>query len=98
LSQGLLYKNECRIFKPFEITLRWGLDKKEKNRVDGPIWNIIHLYMETSQEISLCSYLKQQQQKMLFFFFIHLQNQSREDVLPLWCQGGGKRWGKGVGG
>jgi hypothetical protein len=40
-----LYKNEHRIFKPVEITLRKGLRRK-KNRGDEPIWVIILIYME----------------------------------------------------
>jgi hypothetical protein len=37
-----LYKNEYRIFKPVEITIRRRLREKEKNRGDEPIWVIIH--------------------------------------------------------
>jgi hypothetical protein len=55
-----LYKNEYRIFKPIEITIRRGLRYKgEKKEV------IIHIYMEMSQWNSLYSYLKQT--KMSFF-------------------------------
>jgi hypothetical protein len=43
-----LYKNEYRIPKPIEITIRWGLWSKEKNRGDEPIQDIIHIYMEIS--------------------------------------------------
>jgi hypothetical protein len=62
-----LDKNEYRIFKPVEITIRWGISKKEKNRGDKPIWVIIHIHMEMSQGNSLYSYLKQT--KMLCFLF-----------------------------
>jgi hypothetical protein len=48
-----LYKNEYRIFKPVEITMRRGLRRKEKNRGDEPMWVIIHIYMEVSQGNSL---------------------------------------------
>jgi hypothetical protein len=40
-----LYKNEDRIFKPVEITIR----RKQKNGGDEPIQVIIHTYMEMSQ-------------------------------------------------
>jgi hypothetical protein len=54
-----LYKNEYRIFKPVEITIRRGLGRKEKNREDEPIQAIIHIYMEMSQQNTLYSYIKQ---------------------------------------
>jgi hypothetical protein len=41
-----LYKNEYRIFKPVETTIKKG--RKKKNRGDEPIWVIIHIYMEMS--------------------------------------------------
>jgi hypothetical protein len=44
-----LYKNEYRIFKPVETTIRRGLRQKKKNRRDEPIWIIIHIYLEMSQ-------------------------------------------------
>jgi hypothetical protein len=40
-----LYKNEYRICKPVEITIKRGLRKK-KNRGDEPIQVIIHIYMD----------------------------------------------------
>jgi hypothetical protein len=41
-----LYKNEYRIFKPLEISIRRGLrQKRKKNREDEPIWVIMHRYM-----------------------------------------------------
>jgi hypothetical protein len=43
-----LYKNEYRIFKPIDITIRRGHRKKE-NREDEPIWVIIHIHMKMSQ-------------------------------------------------
>jgi hypothetical protein len=43
-----LYKDEYRIFKPFEITIRSGLRWKGKNGGDEPIWDTIHIYMEMS--------------------------------------------------
>jgi hypothetical protein len=42
-----VYKNEYRIFKPVEITIRRG--RKEKNRRDEQIWVTIHIHMEMSQ-------------------------------------------------
>jgi hypothetical protein len=36
-----LYKNECRIFKPVEITIKRDRGRKEKNR-DEPIQIIIY--------------------------------------------------------
>jgi hypothetical protein len=59
------YKNEYRIFKPVENTIR-----KNKNS-DKPFQAIIHIKMEMSQGNSQCSYLKQTQ--MPFFL---LQNES----------------------
>jgi hypothetical protein len=44
-----LYKNEYRIFKPVEITIRRGQRRKEKNRRDEPIQIIVQIYMEMSQ-------------------------------------------------
>jgi hypothetical protein len=41
-----LYKNEYRIFKPVEITIRRGPRRKEKNGGDDPFQNTIHIYME----------------------------------------------------
>jgi hypothetical protein len=41
----VVYKDEYRLFKPVEITLRW----KGKNWSDEPVWDIIHTYMEMSQ-------------------------------------------------
>jgi hypothetical protein len=54
--------------------------------------------MEVPQGNSLCSYLKQT--KMSFFSFTKSENRRMEQVLPggLVSVGGGKRWGKGVGG
>jgi hypothetical protein len=61
-----LYKNECKISKHAEITIKRRLRfRKEKNRGDEPIWVIIHIYVEMSQGNSLHSYLKQM--KMSFF-------------------------------
>jgi hypothetical protein len=53
-------------------------------------------YIEMSQEISLCSYLKQTKLSFLFFYKIREQ-----EVLPggvLVPVGGGRRWRKGMGG
>jgi hypothetical protein len=61
-----LYKNEYRIFKPVETTIRRGLRQK-KNRGDEPIWARIHIYIEMLQGNSLDSYAKQT--KMSFFPF-----------------------------
>jgi hypothetical protein len=44
-----LYKNEYRILKPVEITVRKGLRWKGENGGDEPIWVIIHIHMEMSQ-------------------------------------------------
>jgi hypothetical protein len=52
-----LSKNEHRILKLIEITIRSGI-RKEKNRGDEPFWVILHIYMEMSQGNSLHSYLK----------------------------------------
>jgi hypothetical protein len=54
--------------------------------------------MEMSQGNSLCNYLKET--KMSFFSFTKLENRRVEQVLlgGLAPVGGGKRWGKGVGG
>jgi hypothetical protein len=45
-----LYKNKHRIFKPVEITIRRRLKvERKKNREDGPIQVVMHIYMEMSQ-------------------------------------------------
>jgi hypothetical protein len=65
--------------------------RKEKNRKDEPIHVIIHIYMEVSQENSLCSYLKQ---KCLFF-----KNEGQEGkTSPDWglVPMGGGRFREGV--
>jgi hypothetical protein len=54
-----LYKNEYRIFKPIETTIRRRLNSEKRNKGDGPIWVLIQIYMEMSQRNSLYSYLKQ---------------------------------------
>jgi hypothetical protein len=41
------YKNEYRILKCVEITIRRGLSRKEKSRGNELIWVIIHTYKET---------------------------------------------------
>jgi hypothetical protein len=47
----------------------------KKNRGNEPTGVLIHIYMETSQGNSLCSYPYLKQAKTSFFFFILLQNQ-----------------------
>jgi hypothetical protein len=42
-------KNEYVIFKPTDITRRRGLSRKDKNRVDELIQDIMHIYMQMSQ-------------------------------------------------
>jgi hypothetical protein len=44
-----IYKNEYRIFKAVENTIRRDEGRKEKNRGDDTIRVIIHIYMERSQ-------------------------------------------------
>jgi hypothetical protein len=75
-----LYKNEHRIFKPAEATIKRDYGKKKKNRGYKPIWVILHTHMEMSQGNSLCSYLKQR--KCHFFSFTKLENRRAELVLP----------------
>jgi hypothetical protein len=53
-----LYKNEYRIFKPVEITIRRELRRKEKDGGDETFQVIIHMYLEMSQGNSLCGSLK----------------------------------------
>jgi hypothetical protein len=48
-----LYKNDYRIIKLVEITVRRGLRYKEKKRGREPTLVIIHIYMEMSQGNSL---------------------------------------------
>jgi hypothetical protein len=43
-----LYKNEYRIFKPVEITIKRGLRQKGKNGGNELIHDTIHIYMEMS--------------------------------------------------
>jgi hypothetical protein len=76
----------------------------KKNR-DEPIRVIIHIYMETSQGNSLCSYLKQAK-NVIYIFFSSTESENRrvEQVLPWEGEGGlvpveGGKWlRKGVGG
>jgi hypothetical protein len=49
VNVNFLYKNEYRIFKTVEITIRRGLSRKKKNRRDKSIQVIMHTYMEMSQ-------------------------------------------------
>jgi hypothetical protein len=58
-----LYKNEYRIFKPVEITIRRDL-RKEKNKGDEPIWVVIHIHVEISLETN-CTAISNKQ-KCLF--------------------------------
>jgi hypothetical protein len=39
---------------------------------DEPIWVVIHMYMETTQGISMYSYLHLKLAKMLFFFLPYM--------------------------
>jgi hypothetical protein len=78
-----LYKNEHKIFKPVEITIRKGLSRKKKSRGDEAIQVIIHICMECSQGNS-------KNQKTVGW------NRSCLGVMvPV---GGGKMQGEGVGG
>jgi hypothetical protein len=43
-----LHKNDHRIFKPVEDTIRRVLRQKGENRGDEPIQVTIHIYMEMS--------------------------------------------------
>jgi hypothetical protein len=43
----------------------------KKKRENEPIEVIIHIYMEISQENSMCSYLYFKQEKMTFFFLFY---------------------------
>jgi hypothetical protein len=43
-----LYKHDYRIFKPVEITYEKDFDRKEKNRGDEPVCDIICIDMEMS--------------------------------------------------
>jgi hypothetical protein len=73
-----LNKNEYRIFKAVEITIRRGLRQKEENR-DEPIWVIIHIFMEMSQGNSL--YLKQIK---MSFYFSSIKSQNRKVLQVLY--------------
>jgi hypothetical protein len=85
-----LYKNEYRILKLFEITMRKGPKWKEESRGNEPDWAIKHIYMEVPQGNSLCSFLKQAN---MYLFFLS-ENRRAEQTLP----GGvdtskkGRRW------
>jgi hypothetical protein len=59
----------------------------KRNRGDEPIQVIVHVYMETSQGNSLCSYLKQG--KMSFFSFPSTKSENRrvEEVPRGWVGG-----------
>jgi hypothetical protein len=43
-----LHKNEYRIFKPVEVTIRRGLRQKGEKWRDESTQAIIHIYMEMS--------------------------------------------------
>jgi hypothetical protein len=45
------YKNEYRILKCVEITIRRGLSRKEKDKGDEPTQVIIHIYMEIPRKL-----------------------------------------------
>jgi hypothetical protein len=60
----------------------------KKIRRDKPFGIIIHLYMEISQGISLCSFLYLKQAKMsCFSFFFHKIREQEGGIGP--AQGGG---------
>jgi hypothetical protein len=40
-----LYKNEYRIFKPVETTIRKGLGRKKKNQTVEPNWTAINIWV-----------------------------------------------------
>jgi hypothetical protein len=71
----------------------------KKHRTDEPTGIIVHIYMEISQENSLCSHLYLKQAKMSFFSFLPLQNQRTGERNRSWR---GRRvattgWGGGGG-
>jgi hypothetical protein len=87
-----LYKNEYRNFKPVEVTIRRL--RKKKYRGDELIWVIIHIYIDMSEENSLCCYLKQT--KMIFFSSTKSENKRAGKILPgcLVPEGQGRSWGR----
>jgi hypothetical protein len=52
-----LYRHECRNLKLAGATVGRGLGRSEEESRNEPIGVVIHICMETSQGIPLCSYL-----------------------------------------
>jgi hypothetical protein len=52
-----LYRNEYRNLKLAVATMGRGLGRNEEKKRDKPIGVVIYMCMETTQRISLCSYL-----------------------------------------
>jgi hypothetical protein len=75
------------------------LGRKKKNREDEPIQIKIHIYMQMSQENSLCCCLKKTKMSFLFSF-TKLENRRVEQVLSGKSGISGRRrlWVKGAGG
>jgi hypothetical protein len=59
----------------------------ENNKLDVPIWVIIHIYMEISQAYSLYSYLKQTKMS-LFLYKIRKQESKTGSVWVVGTSGG----------
>jgi hypothetical protein len=89
-----LNKNEYTVFKLVEITIRWRLNTKKKNRGDEPTGVTIQIYTEMSQENSLYSYIKQTKRS---FYFSFAEQEGRTG--PVWwgadTSGRGEDVGKG---
>jgi hypothetical protein len=76
-----LYKNEYRIFKPVETTIRKGLRYKEEKQKCTILGYNTYIH-GSAQGKSLCSYLKHE--KCHYFSFTKLENRRAESVILGW--------------
>jgi hypothetical protein len=93
-----LYRNEYSDLKLAEATMGRGLGVVKRSGRDEPMWIVIHMCMETTQEISLHSFLYLKLAKTpcsLIIFYVlsstKSENRRAEQILP----GGGGRGGMG---
>jgi hypothetical protein len=69
-----LRKNECRIFKPIEITIRWGEEKGEKylesrkiEKMDQFVFSYIHTWK--CHKETPCIAILNKEKNIIFFFY-----------------------------
>jgi hypothetical protein len=96
-----LYKNEYRIFKLVETTIRKGLRQKKENKEDEPNWascivNHVYTYTWKHQKETPCVAELNEQKMSFFSSFFLIQNwrmggQNRSWLGELVLVGGGRR-------